>query len=156
MLTKIQQFFQQHLLASENDPVPLEQRLQLAAAALMVEILYADEKVTTEEDQRLRRLLKKRFTLGSREIETLIELAHAEKHLATDYYAFTSLLNSHYTQQQKVKLVEDLWKLAYADDELDKFEEHLIRRLADLLHVPHRDFIRTKYRAMTPAGRNEK
>jgi len=74
----------------------------------------------------------------------LIELANAEKHEATDYYTFTSLINEHYSQQQKIKLVEDLWRLAYADNELDKYEEHLLRRLSELLHVPHKDFIRTK------------
>ena len=78
----------------------------------------------------------------------MIGLSHSEKHEATDYYAFTSLLNAHYTQQQKIKLVEDLWQLAYADNELDKYEEHLLRRLADLLHVPHHDFIRTKHKVL--------
>lgn len=147
MLTKLQQFFQQYLVDNENQAEALEHRLQLATAALMVEILYADEKVTAEEDKRLRSLLKKRFVLHRNEIEALIELAHTEKHQATDYYAFTSLLNTHYTQQQKARLIEDLWHLAYADNELDRFEEHLIRRLADLLHVPHRDFIRGKLQA---------
>ena len=148
MLTKIQQFFQQHLLADDPDEDDLDSRLQLAAAALMVEIIYADETLTGEEENSLRELLKQRFSLAPREIENLVELAHAEKTSATDYYAFTSLINTHYTQQQKVKLVEDLWRLAYADGELDKFEEHLIRRLADLLHVPHRDFMRTKHKTM--------
>ena len=114
----------------------------------MVEMLYADEQVTSEEDSKLRELIKQRFELKDSEIEDLIELAHNEKHEATDYFSFTSLLNEHYTQQQKMKLVEDLWQLAYADDQLDKYEEHLLRRLADLLHVPHKDFIRTKHKIL--------
>lgn len=147
MLTKLQQFFDQYLGENTASKIPLEHRLQLSSAALMVEILYADEQVTEQEETKIRLLIEQRFSLDAAEIEDLIELAHNEKHAATDYYAFTSLLNEHYSQQQKIKLVEDLWQLAYADKHLDKHEEHLIRRLADLLHVPHQDFIRTKHKA---------
>ncbi len=148
MLTKLQQFFNQYLSEDTKDNNPLERRLQMATAALMVEMLHVDEKVTAEEDEKLRHILKQRFMLDTGEIEALINLAHNEKHEATDYYAFTSLLNEHYTQQQKIKLVEDLWQLAYADGDLDKYEEHLLRRLTDLLHVPHQDFIRTKHKTL--------
>ncbi|MCK4834030.1 MAG: TerB family tellurite resistance protein [Gammaproteobacteria bacterium] len=148
MITKLQKFFDQYLSEDKEDSIPLERRLQMATAALMVEMLHVDEQVTTEEDEKLRQLLKQRFKLDSSEIDSLIDLAHNEKHEATDYFAFTSLLNEHYTQQQKINLVEDLWQLAYADDHLDKYEEHLLRRLADLLHVPHQDFIRTKHKTL--------
>ncbi len=148
MLTKIQKFFDRYLNESAEKEIPLERRLQMATAALMVEMLHVDEQSTEEEEQKLRQILKLRFELSTTEIESLIDLAHTEKHEATDYHAFTSLLNTHYTQQQKIALVEDLWKLAYADDELDKYEEHLLRRLADLLHVPHKDFIRTKHKVL--------
>ena len=148
MLSKLQQFFNQYLSEESKQVIPLERRLQMATAALMVEMLHVDEHVSAEEDETLRDILKQRFKLDSSEIESLIDLAHNEKHEATDYYAFTSLINTHYTQQQKIKLVEDLWQLAYADDRLDKYEEHLLRRLADLLHVPHRDFIRTKHNVL--------
>ncbi len=153
MLTKLQAFFDQHLNENTKNTetsIPLEHRLQMATAALMVEMLDADEQVSSEEEKKLRHILKQRFTLNTEEIEALISLAHNEKHEATDYFAFTSLINEHYTQQQKIKLVEDLWQLAYADSELDKYEEHLLRRLADLLHVPHKDFIRTKHKVLKP------
>ncbi len=148
MLTKLQQFFDQYLSEKVKDSIPLERRLQMATAALMVEMLHVDEKVTNEEDEKLRDILKQRFKLNNTEIEALIDLAHNEKHEATDYYTFTSLINEHYTQQQKIKLVEDLWQLAYADNDLDKYEEHLLRRLSELLHVPHQDFIRTKHNVL--------
>lgn len=148
MLTKLQKFFDLYLNKDIKAEIPLQRRLQMASAALMVEMLHVDEQVTTEEDEKLRLLLKQRFNLDSSEIEALIDLAHNEKHEATDYFQFTSLLNEHYSQQQKIDLVEDLWQLAYADHELDKYEEHLLRRLSELLHVPHQDFIRTKHKAL--------
>jgi len=148
MLTKLQQFFNRYLSEKTEGETPLEHRLQLASAALMVEMLHVDDEVTEQEEIKIRLLIKERFELSKDEIEALLELAHNEKHEATDYYAFTSLLNANYSQQQKIKLVEDLWLLAYADDHLDKYEEHLLRRLAELLHVPHSDFIRTKHSAL--------
>ena len=148
MLTKLQKFFNQHLRESEQNTAPLAHRLQLACAALMVEMIHVDEQITEQEEGKIRQLLVKRFDLNKSEIEELLDLAHDEKHEAVDYHAFTSLLNEHYNQQQKIKLVEDLWLLAYADDDLDKYEEHLIRRLADLLHVSHRDFIQTKHKVL--------
>ena len=148
MITRLQKFFDQYLGKETESTIPLERRLQMASAALMVEMLHVDEQVTTEEDEKLRQLLQQRFNLDSSEIESLIDLAHNEKRDATDYYQFTSLLNTHYSQQQKIDLVKDLWKLAYADHELDKYEEHLLRRLSELLHVPHHDFIRTKHQVL--------
>jgi len=148
MLTKLQKFFDQYLSKDTESKIPLERRLQMATAALMIEMLHVDEHVTADEEIKLHNILKQRFKLSNDEIDILIDLANAEKREATDYYTFTSLINEHYTQQQKIKLVEDLWRLAYADSELDKYEEHLLRRLSELLHVPHQDFIRTKLKTV--------
>ena len=146
MLNRLQTFFDEFLGTDSVNATPLPKRLQLASAALMVEVLHADEHVLDVEEAELRDILEQRFELDQREVLALIDLAYDEKHEATDYYAYTSLLNEHYSQQQKIDLIEDLWRLAFADDELDKYEEHLLRRLAELLHVSHADFIRTKHR----------
>jgi len=148
MLTKLQIFFDQYLGDKQKDETPIKHQLQLASAALMVEMMHVDETATDDEEKKIRQLIKQSFELNETEIEDLISLAHDEKHEATDYYAFTSLLNTHYTQEQKINLVENLWHLAYADNQLDKYEEHLLRRLAELLHVPHQDFIRTKHKVL--------
>ena len=147
MLTKLQQFIDTFLNDDAPDETTLEHRLQLASAALLVEMVHVDEKVTDSEETVLRRILQNKFSLTEDELAALIELAHDEKHKATDYYAFTSLINEHCDQQQKIRLVRNMWQLAYADNELSKYEEHLIRRLAELLHVPHHEFIRTKHQA---------
>jgi uncharacterized tellurite resistance protein B-like protein len=146
MINKLQRFIEKYLPEDNTDETPLEHRLQLASAALMVEVIHVDEQVTDIEQNKIRQLISERFELDDEEIDSLIELAHDEKHEATDYFVFTSLLNSHYSQQQKISLIEDLWRIAYADDELDKYEEHLIRRLSELLHVPHQEFIKSKHK----------
>ncbi len=148
MLTKLQNFFNQHLRETEKNTASLEHRLQLASAALMTEMIHVDDRIAEQEETKIRHLLKEKFNLSETELEELIILAQNEKHEAVDYHAFTSLLNTHYSQQQKIKLVEDLWLLAYTDNELNKYEEHLVRRLSDLLHVSHQDFMQTKHKAL--------
>jgi uncharacterized tellurite resistance protein B-like protein len=108
-----------------------------------------DHKITDDEIVSLKNILRKHFSLQPGEEDELIELAEQQRENATDYYQFTSLINRHYSQQQKRQLVTRLWQLANADDHIDKFEEHLVRKLADLLHVPHAAFIHSKLKAIS-------
>lgn len=153
MIAKIRQFFEQHIVISEESDEPmLEHQLQLASAALMIEVLYADHSFGTRELETLREVLQEHFELGPQDADRLIQLADEERIEATDYYQFTSLINECYTQPQKRELITRLWQMAYADNSIHKFEEHLVRRLADLLHVPHSAFMQSKHRAAAQPG----
>lgn len=153
MIIKIKQFFEQHIIVSESVSTEvLEHQLRLACAALMIEVLYADYSVEQDELDTLRMVLQDDFDLDKGEADNLIELAEEERAGATDYYQFTSLINEFYTQEQKRELVTRLWKMAYADNAVHKFEEHLVRRLADLLHVPHSAFMQSKHVASATRG----
>ena len=153
MIVKIKQFFEQHIIVTESVSTDaLEHQLRLACAALMIEVLYADYSVAQGELDTLRQVLQHNFGLEKGEADRLIELADEERAEATDYYQFTSLINEFYTQEQKRDLVTRLWQMAYADDSVHKFEEHLVRRLADLLHVPHSAFIQSKHVASAKRG----
>lgn len=153
MILKIKQFFEQYIVVTDSiNEDELEHQLQLACAALMIEILYADYSVDENELSTLRRVLQDNFNLNKEEAENLIHLAEKERAQATDYYQFTSLINEFYTQQQKRELVTRLWQMAYADHSIHKLEEHLVRRLADLLHVPHSAFIQSKHAAASRPG----
>lgn len=155
MIVKIRRFFEEYIVVSENiDEDTLEHQLQLACAALMIEVLYADHSVEQSEIDILRKVLQDNFQLNREEADSLIQLADEERAEATDYYQFTSLINEFYTQQQKRELVTRLWQMAYADNKVHKFEEHLVRRLADLLHVPHSAFIQSKHKAAKPGTRD--
>jgi len=76
-----------------------------------------------------------------------MRLAETEAREATDFYQFTQLVNDHYSYQDKVKLMENLWRVAHADGRLDRYEEHFLRRVSGLLHLSHSDFIQTKISA---------
>jgi uncharacterized tellurite resistance protein B-like protein len=157
MIVKIKQFFEQYIIVTESiNEDELEHQLQLACAALMIEVLYADYSVDDNELDTLLKTLQDNFDLNKEEAENLVQLAIEERTRATDYYQFTSLINEFYSQQQKRELVTRLWQMAYADRTVHKFEEHLVRRLADLLHVPHSAFMQSKHRAASqPGTRNE-
>ena len=153
MIVKIKRFFEQHIIVTESiSEDELEHQLHLACAALMIEVLYADYSVNQDELNILRKALQDNFDLSKDEAVNLIQLAEEERVEATDYYQFTSLINEFYTQQQKRELVTRLWQMAYADQTVHKFEEHLVRRLADLLHVPHSAFIQSKHEASAKPG----
>ena len=157
MIVKIRRFFEQYIIVTESiSEDELEHQLQLACAALMIEVLYADYSVDQSEIDTLRKTLQGNFGLNIDEAENLIQLAEEERAQATDYYQFTSLINEFYTQQQKRELVTRLWQMAYADHTIHKLEEHLVRRLADLLHVPHSAFMQSKHRASAKPGTGDK
>jgi len=116
-------------------------------AALMLEVAEADYQQQPEEKAMLIELARKSFNLNQADADELVELASKEYENATDYFEFTHLINQHYSEQQKIDLIENLWRIAYADNILDKYEEHVIRRIADLIYVSHSDFIASKLRA---------
>jgi uncharacterized tellurite resistance protein B-like protein len=146
MLNAIKNFFEQNLYA--DDSVQLDQQLRLATAALMIEMMNQDDRVEETELDTIKRSLQSRFGLSDQETDELFDLAWQEARNSTDYYQFTSLINRHYSQEQKVQVVEYLWSIAYADGELDTYEEHMVRRIAELLYVSHKDFIQSKHRVL--------
>ncbi|HQR22585.1 MAG TPA: TerB family tellurite resistance protein [Burkholderiaceae bacterium] len=150
MLNALRDFFDRHIAA----PPAGEERhsIQLATAALLVEVARIDSDTSAEERDVVLRAVRERFELPEGEASALIELAEAEMRQATDYFQFTSLVNRHFTPEQKLRIVELMWRVAYADAALSAHENHLMRRIGDLLHIPHGDFIAAKMRAQAAPG----
>ncbi|MCP3849782.1 MAG: TerB family tellurite resistance protein [Gammaproteobacteria bacterium] len=150
MLSAIKNFFEQNIsMDFESGSVSSKQteHLQLATAALLIEMMNQDDKVDDKEIQAVRLALKQQFDLEDDEITQLCQLAEDELHNAVDYYQFTKLIAENFSQPQKIKIIELLWRVAFADNHLDSYEEHMVRRIADLIYVPHQDLIQTKLRA---------
>lgn len=124
-----------------------EHRMQLAAAALLIETSRADFTQDGDEEAALEALLCTALKLERSEVHELIELASEQVDKATSLYEFTREINDHYSPEQKIQLIEAMWKVAYADGRLDKYEEHLIRQVAELTYVPHPEYIRSKLAA---------
>lgn len=119
---------------------------ELAAAALLVEVMASDYEHHPEEHRVLRHLLEKQFELDAADAEALVEEAIAAHDDATDYFHFTRVINEQYDAAQKEALIEAMWKMAWADEDIQAVEQHVIRRIASLIHVPHQAFIAAKLR----------
>ena len=135
--------------AGAADP---EHWLQLSTAVLLVEVMRADATLGTAERMSVLAALNRKFALTSDESDRLLELAESTARHATDLHAFTSALNERLSFEEKVRVVEAMWAVAYADGELAAHEQHVLWRLADLLHVPHGAYINAKIRAKAAAG----
>jgi uncharacterized tellurite resistance protein B-like protein len=147
MLKQIKTFFEQNLLAGPTESTDAsEHRLRLAVAALLLEMTRMDDEIHDEERQRVEQGVREQFELTADETAALIELAEAERHDATDYFQFTSLINEGYGAEQKAALIDHLWRIAYADKVLHRYEEHLVRKISELLYVPHSVYIAAKHR----------
>lgn len=125
--------------------------LNLAVAALLVEVLRADYATQPAEQRQAVEAIGRQLGLGEADCRDLLELATRTVEESSDLYQFTSLVNRGCTADEKLHLVEQLWRVAMADEVVHKYEEHMIRRIADLLHVPHRAFIAAKLRAEAAA-----
>lgn len=129
-----------------------EHRLQLATAVLLVEVMCASGEVGPTERAHVLQVLRQKFALADDELAQLLELAeHTQRH-ATDFHAFTSALNERLDHAQKVRVIEAMWSVAYADGHLAAHENHVLWRVADLLHVPQGSYINAKMRARAAAG----
>jgi uncharacterized tellurite resistance protein B-like protein len=121
----------------------------VAAVALLLETARADFDVHDEELQSVSRHAREFFMLDESETVELVSLAEAEAQNATCYYEFTSLINKGFSTEDKIKIIELMWQIAYADKKLEKYEEALVRKIADLLYIPHAAFIAAKHRVQS-------
>ncbi|MEY4642361.1 MAG: hypothetical protein RLZZ227_2355 [Pseudomonadota bacterium] len=148
MLNSISAFFETLLKpnAGESQKTSVD-RLHLASAALLLELANVDQHMDDKEQQVLMRILETKLQLDKAMLQNVWELAHAEQRQATSLYEFTSLINGSYSHAERLQLLHHLWEVAFADGRVDQYEEHLIRKVADLLYLTHGDFIRTKLAA---------
>ena len=130
---------------------PADDALKLAVAALLVEVVQADFETSIVEREQVLGSLALLLELDADARAALLELASREIDQAHDLHQFTSRVNEGFTPERKLLLLEQLWRVARADQRVHKYEEHLIRRIADLLHVPHTAFITAKLRSERPA-----
>lgn len=147
MLKSITDFFERKLAPAQATGGGARHSIDLAAAALIVEVMRMDGETTDAERATALASLSAKLGLDDAEARALVALAEEEARNATDYFQFTSLVNRHYTQPQKLRIVEIMWDVAYADARATPYEEHLIRKVADLLYVDHASYIRAKLAA---------
>ena len=147
MLKSIKEFFERGIQDNADQGIPgTDSRVELAAAVLMIEISLADSSIDNDELAVIKKALITHFNIGAGQVGELIDLARREVDLAVSLHDFTRMLNDNLDTSEKIQVIELLWQVAFADAVLDKYEEYYIRKIADLLYISHKDYIRTKHR----------
>ena len=147
MFNSIKAFFEEKLANGSEPENQLVSRADLACAALLIEVINSDNELDERETEEFLVLLQSSLQISEEDLNDIMRLAEREARQATSLYEFTRLINDEYEYAEKVKLVENMWRVAFSDQQLDKYEEALIRKVADLLYVSHQDFIKTKLAA---------
>ena len=134
-----------------NQPSDLENQeekekniINNACAALLIETALADKVFNTEEIDSMKKTLREVYEIDEKDLDELISESEKKVSESTSLYEYTRLINDLCDYQDKLKLINNLWAIAFADKHLDKYEEYLIRKISDLLYVSHSDFIKQK------------
>ena len=144
MIDKIKSFFSKNVLEAETETTSPD---QLATAALLIEVMVIDGDLDDQEMQAIAGTLSNMLHLSKEQIDQLIELSKEEVADATSLYQFTKEINEHFDIEKKLSLMTAMWRVDFADGHLDKYEENIIRRVADLLNIRHSEYIRCKANA---------
>ena len=141
-------FFKKIFKTEESEKPTIDDKTSTKACiALLLETSMADEVLDESELQTLKNTLQKDFQIDEDEIDELINLAKENVQDSTSLYEFTRDINDNFDAIERVKLIESMWKIAYADGNIDKYEEHIIRKVSNLIYVAHSDFIKAKLSA---------
>jgi uncharacterized tellurite resistance protein B-like protein len=127
--------------------------LRVATCALFLEIGRIDETFTPEELETLLSILKERYGLSEENADALIEEADRELENAVDYWQFAHLINKNYSVEEKIEIVETLWRIVFVDGKMDRYEHYLMGKLGRLLRLTHDQLIGAKMRVLYPDGK---
>lgn len=144
MIGKLKTLFEQIGAKNKDASITSPVSKNLITAALMIEVMQADFSLDEREQQAFISVLKQSFDLDENEVIELEELAHAKVEEATSLYEFTRQINDNFSAGEKLELIRNMWRVAFADGEIDRYEDGVIRRVAELIYVAHSDFIRMK------------
>jgi uncharacterized tellurite resistance protein B-like protein len=144
MLSTIRSFVQS-AIAPDCDEKDENVGMQMAAAALLLEVAAADFESQPEERAVVCQAVQQAFGLGHKSVQQLLSDAEQHHQESISIYEYTRVLNEQCSHQQKFEILTHMWRVAFVDGRLDKYEDNRIRRIADLLYIPHREFIQAKH-----------
>ena len=128
----------------KSSPESKNQKIEIAACALFIEIAKADGEFTDEERKFIISEMKSTFNLDDDYVNDLILLAEQRVKESVSLYEFTGVINTTFTFEEKIELIESLWKLIYKDEKLNQYEDHLIKRIAATINIEHKQIINAK------------
>jgi uncharacterized tellurite resistance protein B-like protein len=144
MIATIQVLLKKYLHKPQDERLDHEQALRMAAVALLMEVARADSGISDEEHRVILRIIERYYSVSAGEALEIADAAENHADDLTSLYPLTRLLVSECSLEERIEIVRLLWEVTFADGHADKHEEHLVRKVADLLYVPHHQFIRTR------------
>lgn len=149
MIDLIKKFFDKS--TSGGDPDQERERshdIRIATCAVLLEMANIDNEFSESERENITTILKRDYHLSDEHAEELIQASNEELKGSIDLWRFTNLINRNYSIAEKIRIIEIVWEIAYADGRLDKHEDYLIHKLAKLLHLTHKQLIEAKLKAI--------
>ena len=137
-------FFKRFFKKSKKEEPAVDNSVLLSAISLMIEVSLADEIMDISEIETLKNVLLEKFDVEETDLENLISDAKKNQNSSTSLYEFTRKINDEYEFDDKKNLILSMWKIAYADGNIDKYEEYVIRKVSDLIYISHEEFIKAK------------
>ena len=145
MLKKIKSLFFK-TSEEETAEVQVTQTIDKTCASLIIEVALADKVFDESEINLLKKMLLDTYSLKLDDANELIANAEKTVNESTSLYGYTREVNDNFDYQSKLDLLDQLWRMAFADGNIDKYEEHVVRKISDLIHITHNDFIQSKLR----------
>ena len=149
----IKQKWKERLLKNLSAP-PVEEeqgrfdRVQIATCVILLEVAKYDDEFSSIEEETMKAILKKDFSISGEVIEDLMKVAEDQREGSVDLWEFTNVINQHFSREEKLKIMEAAWKIIYSDEALNKYEDHYVHVLAGLLRLRHADLIDAKLRIL--------
>ena len=145
VIRRLKEFFavaDRKALDTKDDDSAL--RIQLATCVLLLEVAHSDDHFSVEEGEHIAEILQEKFKLSRDYALELMELAMDEREESVDLWRFTNVVDNNYSQEEKQRVLETLWEVIFADEELHPREEYIVRRITKLLNLTHKQFIEAK------------
>jgi uncharacterized tellurite resistance protein B-like protein len=152
MIDLVEKFFGRSGEEKQEEKVETCHDIRIATLALLLEMSHIDGDFSESERDSIVAILKQNYHVSDEEADTLIESAEGELKGSLDLWQFTSLINQNYTPEEKTEIIEMVWRIAYTDGKLDKHEDFLVHKLADLLHLTHTKLIDAKVKVRKAMG----
>lgn len=121
-----------------------DEKIKTATCVLFIELARADGNISDEEKKLLREIIKNKYELSSESVDKLLQYSEIKREESLDLFQFTSVINSSFSGNEKFNLMINLWQLVYSDNKLDKYEDHIIKKIGGLLNLEHKDIIDAK------------
>ena len=149
MIDLVRRFFGTTVAESSADRAPeTSHDVRIAACALLLEMANIDGHFSESERESIVLILKRDYQLSDDHAAALVQAADEELKRSIDLWQFTNLINQNYSKDEKIQIIEMIWKIVYVDGRLDKHEDYLAHKLANLLRLTHKQLIDAKVKAI--------